>query len=98
MQTKISEALTESIMVWICEDGRYHEAKRRFLPILISRHQNLEQGDPTLLKSMSLMVPIYRNQGKWTDAEELGVRVLNSRKEFLASRILTRWRAWKISI
>jgi hypothetical protein len=46
--------------MWLFEDGRYDEAETIFLPILSSKRQSLDEGDPRQLQSISLVVSIYR--------------------------------------
>ena len=48
-----------------------------------TRLKILGEEHPDTLKSISNLALIYRNQGRWKEAEELQVRVMEIRKRML---------------
>jgi tetratricopeptide (TPR) repeat protein len=66
-------------------DGRYSEAEEPFKELFNVKHKALGKEDPNpeTLNSMTWLASTYRNQGRWKEAEELFVRVMET-----SSRVL----------
>ncbi|MCJ1471106.1 hypothetical protein MMC07_009754 [Pseudocyphellaria aurata] len=59
-------------------DGRYREAELPFTQALETRKRVLGPEHPDTLRSMANIASTYQNQGRWTEAEELDVQVLET--------------------
>ncbi|KAF2433970.1 kinesin light chain 1 [Tothia fuscella] len=61
-------------------DGRYSEAEKPFEELFEANNKALskENPDQETLTSMAWLASTYRNQGRWKEAEELGVRVMET--------------------
>jgi len=62
----------------IFNDGRYNEAEVYFL-------EAVQREKMVLLNGMANLASTYRNQGRWKEAEELEVRVIETRKRVLGA-------------
>jgi tetratricopeptide (TPR) repeat protein len=60
-------------------DRQYREAAVYFQEVVQSWKTVLGEEYPSTLTSMSFLASIYRNQGRWKEAEELEVRAIEMR-------------------
>ena len=59
-------------------DGRYNEAEISFMEVEERRKKVLGAEHPSTLTSMANLASTYRNQGRWKEAEELEVQVMET--------------------
>jgi hypothetical protein len=59
-------------------DGRYNEAEVSFMEVAERRKKVLGAEHPDTLTSMANLASTYRNQGRWKEAEELDVQVMET--------------------
>ncbi|KAL2859137.1 purine and uridine phosphorylase [Aspergillus lucknowensis] len=64
-------------------DGRYNEAAVLFEDIVNMQRKDNSNLDLSSLTSMADLASTYRHQGRWKEAEELEVQVMETRKQVL---------------
>ncbi|KAL4867983.1 hypothetical protein BDV12DRAFT_186267 [Aspergillus spectabilis] len=62
-------------------DGRFNEAEMLFGDILAMQQRQSGDRHPYTLTITAILASIYSDQGRWKEAEELGVQVLETRKQ-----------------
>ena len=76
--TQDREDLIQKVARCLHSDGRYHEAEALFKEVFEKKKNKMLNGEA--LDSMAWMASIYRNQGRWAEAERLGVQVMETTK------------------
>ncbi|KAN0071289.1 hypothetical protein V8E54_010720 [Elaphomyces granulatus] len=81
------EALAIRVAQCLYSDERYHEAGAFFEEVFEKRSKRLKNGDKAMLdsvlNSMMWLASTFRKQGRWTEAEKLGVQLIETRKTTL---------------
>ncbi|KAL2062087.1 hypothetical protein VTL71DRAFT_6353 [Oculimacula yallundae] len=73
-------------------DGRYNEAEVQFVEAFEANKKLLGQEHPDTLTSMACLAMIYRNQGRWKEAEDLGGVVMETPNLAVIYRNQGRWK------
>jgi hypothetical protein len=69
------------------DDGQYDDAESPLTKLLEADKQILGINHPSTLSSMGNLALTYQNQGRWTEAKELKVQVMETRKRILGNEI-----------
>ncbi|KIM94517.1 hypothetical protein OIDMADRAFT_207691, partial [Oidiodendron maius Zn] len=65
--------------------GKYESAHKRCKESYTERRRILGLDDPHTLGSLGLLASTYGSQGRWKEAEELGIQVMEARKRVLGA-------------
>ncbi|KAL4967797.1 P-loop containing nucleoside triphosphate hydrolase protein [Aspergillus stella-maris] len=78
--------LVQNIGRCLRADGRYHEAAALFEDIVrLQRTKGGDTNDPSAMDSMADLALTYDYQGRWKEAEELGVQVMEVHSQVLGT-------------
>lgn len=77
--------LLENMADFLRSDGSYREAELLYTDLMRWRTEKDGHRHPDTLASMANLTSTYLNQGRWTEAEALGVQVLETSKTVLGT-------------
>ncbi|KAL4789255.1 P-loop containing nucleoside triphosphate hydrolase protein [Aspergillus venezuelensis] len=72
--------LVQNIADCLASDGRYYEAEPLYRELLGWNQEKNGREHPDTMDSMANLASTYRNQGRWNEAEELQVQVMETSK------------------
>jgi tetratricopeptide (TPR) repeat protein len=75
------EDLVQKVARCLYSDGRYYQAEALFKEVVGKK--KIKNDDWEMLNSMAWMASTLRHQGRWAEAEELEVQVMETRKTIL---------------
>jgi nucleoside phosphorylase/tetratricopeptide (TPR) repeat protein len=83
-ERELYKKLIQSVGRCLRTDGRYHEAAVLFADIVgLQKAEGGDNDDPCTMASMADLALTYIYQGRWKEAEELGVQVMEVRGRVL---------------
>ncbi|KAE8311892.1 hypothetical protein BDV41DRAFT_565450 [Aspergillus transmontanensis] len=77
--------LVEKIADCLSSDGKYHEAEALYKTLIRINQDRYGIEHTTTLTSMADLASIYWHQGRWSEAEQLNIQVMERRKTVLGT-------------